>query len=585
MRLVGLLLLVALASMVRAQEVSPAAAAEARAQFRSGQKAFRSGRFEDAERFLLAATRADPSLAAAHCALGQAYFAQKQYGAAVESLTSCKSLALEQAQRRQSNAASLDQQRDQEIQELRDTLRLLDSGQAKMADPHKGAAIEQRIRELESQKRRDLPEAVVPAEVSFALGTALLRTGALEGAERELREAVNARREYGEAHNNLAAAYVGLGRWPEAEDQVRLAQAAGFAVSPQLVADVQARRGSVNLGPRPPAEGPLQPSPSAGEDGDMLWIDHEIVECILADSFPLLEARFEGKPVAGARVKFRGASETQWYSVPMYRNRQGSHTAVLPKPKPGLTSLHYAIEVTAGDAEKTTTAEFTALVVRQSDACGEKHLAGLAVSPPMIMVELPEGTSSLPQGFSGKNAVAVYGSGKVRKGRPTTAVLAAVAAGGVAGGLSIFKDTPVGISGPTQLDAYVRLAGSSPPPGSTISLSRGSLSMTFDLYLPALIPAGGDVVVRLHEGLPDSSRACLTLTGSYGGEIPVFTLRQLTVGTPFASVDHSCGSSFDVTRARVVFRVAGGPYYQTAQNLQGAAPGLLDPTISYRFEP
>src|SRR6185503_16851009 len=128
MRLVGLLLLVALASMVRGQEVSPAAAAEARAQFRSGQQAFRSGRFEDAERFLLAATRADPSLAAAHCALGQAYFAQKQYGAAVESLTSCKSLALEQAQRRQSNAASLDQQRDQEIQELRDTLRLLDSG-------------------------------------------------------------------------------------------------------------------------------------------------------------------------------------------------------------------------------------------------------------------------------------------------------------------------------------------------------------------------------------------------------------------------------------------------------------------------
>ena len=72
--------------------------------------------------------------------------------------------------------------------------------------------LEERLRQLEESRLRVSGQApTVPADLSFALGTAYLRTGALESAERELREALRVRPDLAEAHNNLAAVYVGLG--------------------------------------------------------------------------------------------------------------------------------------------------------------------------------------------------------------------------------------------------------------------------------------------------------------------------------------------------------------------------------------
>lgn len=161
------------------------------------------------------------------------------------------------------------------------------------------------------------------------------------------------------------------------------------------------------------------------------------------------------------------------------------------------------------------------------------------------------------------------------------------AAGAVAGGLTLLKNEPVGSSLPPRTAAYVRLAGSSPAPGSTISVGHGSLVMTFDVYGPQNLPAGGEITVSLHPGSVDSSRACVRLGGSYGGELPAFTLRQVSVASPFRSVDPACGSSFQVTRARVSFVAFGSGYFQTSSTVgaAGGATGLVDIAVDYRFEP
>lgn len=331
-------------------------------------------------------------------------------------------------------------------------------------------------------------------------------------------------------------------------------------------------------------EAPPRGPAAVPEAGAGIRIVHEAVGCVLADAFPQIEARFEGEDVARARLRFRGEGEERWYSVLMFQ-REGVWSAVLPKPKASLKQIHYALEATDHGLGKTSSEEFEAIVVRQADACGQRRLAGIAVSPPLISVEVPEGTRSLPGGFSAKNVMGTYASGKAVKGHPRTALLAVAGAGAVAGGLTLLKNDPSGSDAPAPPDpstSYVRLAGSSPGPGSTISLGHGSLSMTFDLYLPLRMPAGGEVTVVLYAGPVGSSPGCVTLAGRNAIEITEFTPTQFTVSTPFVSVDQACGASFSASLARVTFSLRGTVRYHTGPSDYGPVP---DVPVSYRFEP
>lgn len=573
---------------VVAQDVSRADAELAMSQFRSGQRALEEGRSEDAVRFFQEALRDDPAFTAAHCALGQTYFARREYGAAAESLSACKAQTLARNEKARADAFERDRQRDDELRELRDSLRRIESGAVQLAAKHATQVrIENRIRELEDERFRDKQAASVPAETLFALGTALLRTGALDAAERELLEAVRTDPGHGEARNNLAAIYVAKGRWDAAEEQARLAEAAGFGVSAQLWADIRARHASVSL-ERAPVEQPQARPPARGPgDSGEIRIEHEPIACVLADAFPTISARFEGEDVGRAEVRFRGAGEEQWYSVLMFPDRQGVYPAVLPKPKSSLTGFSYVVQATDPALRTSSTEEHSVAVLKQGQPCPSGLLAALAVSPPLITLGVPEGSRSGPEGFSGKNVLASYPSGKVVKGHPSTALLAVAGAGAVTAGLALLKNEPVGSPVPSPTSAYVRLAGSNPGPGSTISLSRGSLSLTFDVYPPVTLPAGGEVTAVLHEGLADSSRGCVTLSGTYGGEVPAFSARQVSVNGPFVAVDASCGASFQVSRARVTFQAFGSVYFQTRQTPEGlgGGTGLLDVPVDYRFEP
>jgi len=98
------------------------------------------------------------------------------------------------------------------------------------------------MRSLERLRGSDHGVADPPAEFALALGSAYLRSGSVDEAEKAYREALKLRPKYGEAHNNLAVICIKRGNYEEAHTHVKAAQKAGFKVHPQLVADIETAR-------------------------------------------------------------------------------------------------------------------------------------------------------------------------------------------------------------------------------------------------------------------------------------------------------------------------------------------------------
>jgi len=80
-----------------------------------------------------------------------------------------------------------------------------------------------------------------PAEISLALAGAWYRQGNLEEAEKENKNALKSRPDYGQAHNNLAVICMMTGRIPEAQAEVEKAEKAGFTVNPRLKEELAKR--------------------------------------------------------------------------------------------------------------------------------------------------------------------------------------------------------------------------------------------------------------------------------------------------------------------------------------------------------
>ena len=77
------------------------------------------------------------------------------------------------------------------------------------------------------------------AWISIALGSAYFRSGATADAEREYRDALKVDARLGEAHSNLAVVLLVTSRFAEADAEIAAAEKSGFAVNPQLKADIK----------------------------------------------------------------------------------------------------------------------------------------------------------------------------------------------------------------------------------------------------------------------------------------------------------------------------------------------------------
>ena len=159
-------------------------------------------------------------------------------------------------------------------------------------------------------------------------------------------------------------------------------------------------------------------------------IDHRAVDCVVAGSFPRLEARLTPAETVGrARVVFRGETDTHWYSVTM-KPADAGFTGVLPKPLKSLRKFVYYIEVTDRALGTNRTAEFTPVVVSGLGACKDKVLAG-ALPSATVALEAPVGAPLIPTGFASSGVASVAGTAPVGA---TAESGAAPASGGSASG-------------------------------------------------------------------------------------------------------------------------------------------------------
>jgi tetratricopeptide (TPR) repeat protein len=221
---------------------------EAVAHYRSGQDLLHWERLDEAITEFSTAVSLDPMLALAHYSLGQTEMKLKRYREAIDAFLACRQAFQDLLSLASKDQSAADQLRDEEIRELQDSIRRIQSGQIKTGGKPEIIKLEARISELERMKMRGLTADQVPSAVSLALGSAYFRTGELGDAEREYNAAIKVTPKFGEAHNNLAVVYMMTNRLVEAEQEVKLAEAAGYPVAQGLKDEIKRKKGGGGFG-------------------------------------------------------------------------------------------------------------------------------------------------------------------------------------------------------------------------------------------------------------------------------------------------------------------------------------------------
>jgi tetratricopeptide (TPR) repeat protein len=207
--------------------------------YRNGQALLLSDAYAGAADEFRAAIDLDPQMALAHYGLGQSYMGLKSYVQAVHSFTRCRQAFQELAAENLDKGDQINARVEDEIRALQDQQRQAEERlrQAGGTDRYLQRAvyqIQQRISQLDLMRQRGDRPLAVPAGVSLALGSAYLRSGQLDAAEREYLAALDGNPKMGEAHNNLAYVYMVTGRLDDAQRSLKLAEKNGFRVNPDF---------------------------------------------------------------------------------------------------------------------------------------------------------------------------------------------------------------------------------------------------------------------------------------------------------------------------------------------------------------
>lgn len=232
--------------------------AEAASAYLTGVQNVFGQKWAEAEKAFAAAVERDPGLPLAHYGRGQALMALARYAEAVLAFSLSRDAFACAGQLPLEARIEADRRLDQEIDELRDSIRRFDTEhivvesipwqEVNGAEPGRMGRstreihdMERRLAELELLRKRGW-NAKPPPEVPLALGTALFQTGALAEAEREFRAALESDPGSGDAQNNLAVVFLATGRLDEAERAMQRAEKAGVAVNPRLKDEIRRRK-------------------------------------------------------------------------------------------------------------------------------------------------------------------------------------------------------------------------------------------------------------------------------------------------------------------------------------------------------
>lgn len=212
--------------------------------YRAGRQLLLSDAYAGAADEFRAAIDLDPQMAQAHYGLGQSYMGLKSYVQAIHAFTRCRTAYEEVAAENVNRGDKINSWVEDEIRSLQDQQRQAEERlrQAGGTDRNLQRAvyqIQQRISQLDLMRQRGDRAASVPAGVALALGSAYLRAGQLDAAEREYLLALDANPKMGEAHNNLAYVYMVTERLDDAQRSLKLAEKNGFRVNPDFKAELK----------------------------------------------------------------------------------------------------------------------------------------------------------------------------------------------------------------------------------------------------------------------------------------------------------------------------------------------------------
>jgi Flp pilus assembly protein TadD len=209
----------------------------------AGREAVRAEHWQDAEREFTTALQLDPLLDLAHYGLGQVYMSTRRYDDAVKAYTRSRDVYHENEVARLANNGDAERRLDDQIRELRDERRNLESGRFRTMNPIATAnRLDAEITQLEAMRnRRNISVDAVPPYISTALGSAYFRLSAFSDAEREWHQALAVDPKIGEVHNNLAVLYMVTERYDDADRELALAEKTGFKVSSALKQELKAK--------------------------------------------------------------------------------------------------------------------------------------------------------------------------------------------------------------------------------------------------------------------------------------------------------------------------------------------------------
>ena len=227
------------AGIAAQQFASEADRREAMRHYRTGQELLSAEQWEKAAVAFTAAIKLDPLFTDAHYGLGNAYMGLQRYASAVQAYTRCIDAAQQLHGLRERDRVRTDRQIDDEVKELRETVRRMQNQPNREL---RSQQLQQRIQDLERSRSSLGKTFEPPAAVLLALGSAHFRNGDRDAAAQHWTEAVSVNSKLGEAWNNLAVIHLGAGRKKEAEDAVRNAERAGFRVNPRLKDDIRSLR-------------------------------------------------------------------------------------------------------------------------------------------------------------------------------------------------------------------------------------------------------------------------------------------------------------------------------------------------------
>ncbi len=240
----SLVLAVSVALAPAAQAILPSGSAYD--HFKIGMQALATEQHAKAEAEFKNAVAIDPLYDAAFYGLGQVYMATKRYDDAIRAYLDSREAFNAAIAADKFDATKVDRRIRDRIQALQDYGRTLQRGST-TASPTLYAAIErnkEEVRQAEAMLNRSHSGAppLPPPGLALALGSAYFRVGDLKSAEREYLTALASNPSFGEAHSNLAVVYMVTGRLDLADQEIALAEKAGFNVNPRLKDDLKSRR-------------------------------------------------------------------------------------------------------------------------------------------------------------------------------------------------------------------------------------------------------------------------------------------------------------------------------------------------------